>query len=235
MIECEEPEAHYVISGRLQGMEGRVKYWRKFRLRRTVPRQCLEEPDGPIRGARLSGRSTHLPRRGRYGGDLGRTSGFPVQAGYAHHPQRSIPFMSIFPRGVNSPHIFTIGLPLHSVKRWRPPRLDVETTKLDVETNISHDTLVPGIVLVAHLRRRFHHMGRSACFLRLRRYPLYRDGRRRLRCQRLLVSDFYSHRRQEVCYADYSVVAWGPRQSHSVVVAFRSRTLLAPSSVRAIY
>jgi hypothetical protein len=27
----------------------------------------------------------------RYGGDLGRTLGFPVQAGPAHHPQRSIP------------------------------------------------------------------------------------------------------------------------------------------------
>ena len=28
----------------------------------------------------------------RYGGDLGRTLGFPVQAGPAHHPQRSVPF-----------------------------------------------------------------------------------------------------------------------------------------------
>ena len=27
----------------------------------------------------------------RYGGDLGRTLGFPVQAGPAHHPQRSVP------------------------------------------------------------------------------------------------------------------------------------------------
>lgn len=58
----------------------------------------------------LGGRSTHLPRRGRYGGDLGRISGFPVQAGHAHHPQHSIPFLYIFPRGVNSPHPVTIGL-----------------------------------------------------------------------------------------------------------------------------
>jgi hypothetical protein len=27
----------------------------------------------------------------RYGGDLGRTLGFPVRAGPAHHPQRSVP------------------------------------------------------------------------------------------------------------------------------------------------
>ena len=58
----------------------------------------------------LGGRRTHLPRRGRYGGDLGRISGFPVQAGHAHHPQHSIPFLYIFPRGVNSPHLVTIGL-----------------------------------------------------------------------------------------------------------------------------
>lgn len=58
----------------------------------------------------LGGRRTHLPRRGRYGGDLGRTSGFPVQAGHAHHPQHSIPLLYIFPRGVNSPHSGTIGL-----------------------------------------------------------------------------------------------------------------------------
>ena len=58
----------------------------------------------------LGGRRTHLPRRGRYGGDLGRISGFPVQAGHAHHPQHSIPFLYIFPRGVNSPHPVTIGL-----------------------------------------------------------------------------------------------------------------------------
>ena len=65
----------------------------------------------------LSGRSTHLPRRGRYGGDLGRILGFPVQAGHAHRPQHSIPFMSIFPRGVHSPHEVTIGLPHVPVKR----------------------------------------------------------------------------------------------------------------------
>lgn len=58
----------------------------------------------------LGGRRTHLPRRGRYGGDLGRISGFPVRAGHAHHPQHSIPFLYIFPRGVNSPHSITIGL-----------------------------------------------------------------------------------------------------------------------------
>ena len=57
----------------------------------------------------LGGRRTHLPRRGRYGGDLGRTSGFPVRAGHAHHPQHSIPLLYIFPRGVNSPHPRTIG------------------------------------------------------------------------------------------------------------------------------
>lgn len=58
----------------------------------------------------LSGRSTHLPRRGRYGGDLGRISGFPEPAGHAHRPQRSIPFMYIFPRDVISSHTTTIGL-----------------------------------------------------------------------------------------------------------------------------
>jgi len=36
----------------------------------------------------------------RYGGDLGRTLGFPVQAGPAHHPQRSIPWWTTFPLGV---------------------------------------------------------------------------------------------------------------------------------------
>jgi hypothetical protein len=59
----------------------------------------------------LGGRSTHLPRRGRYGGDLGRISGFPEPAGHAHRPQRSIPFMYIFPRDVISSHLDTIGLP----------------------------------------------------------------------------------------------------------------------------
>lgn len=68
----------------------------------------------------LGGRRTHLPRRGRYGGDLGRTSGFPVQAGHAHHPQHSIPFLYIFPRGVNSPHSGTIGLST-SISQERAP------------------------------------------------------------------------------------------------------------------
>lgn len=51
----------------------------------------------------LGGRRTHLPRRGRYGGDLGRISGFPVQAGHAHHPQHSIPFLYIFPGALTPP------------------------------------------------------------------------------------------------------------------------------------
>ncbi|SLM49517.1 protein of unknown function [Nitrospira japonica] len=37
------------------------------------------------------GGATHLPRVSRYGGGLGRTLGFPVRAGLAHHPQRSTP------------------------------------------------------------------------------------------------------------------------------------------------
>ena len=81
-------------------------------------RRCLMLSGGEVRREKaglaqtiLSGRSTHLPRRGRYGGDLGRILGFPVRAGHAHRPQHSIPFMSIFPRGVHSPHKVTIGLP----------------------------------------------------------------------------------------------------------------------------
>ena len=46
---------------------------------------------------------THLPRRCRYGGDLGRTLGFPVQAGHAHHPQRSTPLLSNIPSGRSTP------------------------------------------------------------------------------------------------------------------------------------
>ena len=45
----------------------------------------------------------HLPRRCRYGGDLGRTLGFPVQAGHAHHPQRSTPLLSNIPSGRSTP------------------------------------------------------------------------------------------------------------------------------------
>jgi hypothetical protein len=105
----------------------------------------------------LGGRSTHLPRRGRYGGDLGRISGFPVRAGHAHHPQRSIPFMSIFPRGVHSPHEITIGLQRLPVKRPRSPN-DIFTTQQDAPTD-------PGLLLVAVAGRWPHHNYSSAHFL----------------------------------------------------------------------
>jgi hypothetical protein len=63
-------------------------------------------------------REEHAPRGTfKHGGDLGEDFRLPSQAGLAHHPQRSTPISSIFPRRVQLLPASKIRPALNRVKR----------------------------------------------------------------------------------------------------------------------
>ena len=76
-----------------------------FLLREVFVEGFLQkEPEGRAQREEIEWEEDAPTESDRYGGDLGRTLGFPVQAGHAHHPQRSVPCWTTFPLGVNSSH-----------------------------------------------------------------------------------------------------------------------------------
>src|SRR5215203_1827016 len=60
--------------------------------RLAVSGQGVKRVEKNAHNSKKGGRSTHLPRSSRYDGNLGRTSGFPVRAGHAHHPRARFPY-----------------------------------------------------------------------------------------------------------------------------------------------
>lgn len=61
------------------------------RLAEAIGERLKDRRRGVDENGRIEWEEDAPTESDRYGGDLGRTLGFPVRAGPAHHPQRSVP------------------------------------------------------------------------------------------------------------------------------------------------